>query len=189
LAPSQYLGQIMKLMPDYRAQYLETNYLTSTAIILKYRVPLAEIIIDFYDKLKSVSSGFASMNYKFTDFQKSDLVKMDILIGGEAVEPFSRIVPRESSYQEGKRVVEKLKDIMPPQLFSLALQAAIGGKIIARETIKARRKDVTGYLYGGDVTRKKKLLEKQKRGKERLKETGSGRVEIPQEVYLEILKK
>ena len=127
------------------------------------------------------------MSYKFTGSQESDLVKLDILIGGETVEPFSRIVPRQSSYQEGKRVVEKLKEIMPPQLFTLALQAAIGGKIIARETIKARRKDVTGYLYGGDVSRKKKLLEKQKRGKERLKETG--RVEIPQEVYLEILKK
>ena len=187
LTPSQYIGQIMKLMPDYRAQYLETSYLSSETVILKYHIPLAEIIIDFYDKLKSISSGFASMNYKFIDFQESDLVKLDILIGGEVVEPFSRIVPRGSSYQEGKRVVEKLKEIMPLQLFTLALQAAIGGKIIARETIKARRKDVTGYLYGGDVTRKKKLLEKQKRGKERLKETG--RVEIPQEVYLEILKK
>lgn len=187
LAPTQYLGQIMRLMADYRAQYLETNYLSSETVILKYRVPLAEIIIDFYDKLKSISSGFASMNYKFTDFEESDLVKLDILIGGEPVEPFSRIVPRESAYQEGKRVVEKLKEIMPPQLFTLALQAAIGGKIIARETIKARRKDVTGYLYGGDVTRKKKLLEKQKRGKERMKKTS--RVEIPQEVYLEILKK
>ena len=187
LSPTQYLGQIMKLMPDYRAQYIETSYLSSETIILKYHVPLAEIIIDFYDKLKSISSGFASMNYKFTDFKESDLVKLDILIGGEPVEPFSRIVPRENSYQEGKRVVEKLKEIMPPQLFTLALQAAIGGKIIARETINARRKDVTGYLYGGDVTRKMKLLKKQKRGKERLKE--SGRVEIPQEVYLEILKK
>ena len=187
LIPAQYLGQIMKLMPDYRAQYLETSYLSPETVILKYRVPLAEIIVDFYDKLKSISSGFASMNYKFTGFQESDLVKLDILISGEPVEAFSRIVPRESSYQEGKRVVEKLKEIMPPQLFTLALQAAIGGKVIARETIRARRKDVTGYLYGGDVTRKMKLLEKQKRGKERLKETG--RVEIPQEVYLEILKK
>ena len=187
LSPVRYLGQIMKLMPEYRANYIETGYLTSEAVILKYRVPLAEIIIDFYDKLKSVSSGFASMNYKFAGFKESDLIRLDILVGGEAVEPFSRIVPRESAYQEGKRVVEKLKELMPPQLFNLPLQAAIGGKIIARETIKARRKDVTGYLYGGDVTRKKKLLEKQKRGKERLKETG--RVDIPQEVYLEILKK
>ncbi|MEK7203463.1 MAG: translation elongation factor 4 [Patescibacteria group bacterium] len=187
LTPAKYLGQIMKLMPEYRGEYLETSYLSSETVILKYKAPLAEIIIDFYDKLKSMSSGFASMNYKFVGFKQSDLVKLDILIGGEAVEAFSRIVPRLNAYQEGKRVVEKLKEVMPPQLFSLALQAAIGGKIIARETIKARRKDVTGYLYGGDVTRKKKLLEKQKRGKERLKETG--RVEIPQEVYLEILKK
>ena len=187
LTPAQYLGQIMKLVPEYRTDYLETSYLSSETVILKYRAPLAEIIIDFYDKLKSVSSGFASMNYRFAGFQESDLVKLDILIGGKEVEAFSRIVPRSKAYGEGKRVIEKLKQVMPPQLFSLALQAAIGGKIIARETIKARRKDVTGYLYGGDVTRKKKLLEKQKRGKERLKETG--RVEIPQEVYLEILKK
>ncbi len=187
LTPSRYLGQIMKLMPDYRANYLETNYLSSETVVLKYNVPLAEIIIDFYDKLKSISSGFASLNYKFIGFQESDLVRMDILVGGELIEPFSRIVPRQNAYEIGKRVVEKLKEIMPSQLFNLALQAAIGGKIIARETLKARRKDVTGYLYGGDVTRKKKLLEKQKRGKERLKE--SGRVEIPQNVYLEILKK
>ena len=187
LTPSQYIGAVMKLMPEYRADYTETSYLSSDTVILRYKVPLAEIIIDFYDRLKSVTSGFASMSYEFAGFQESDLVKLDILVGGDAVEAFSRIVPREKSYSEGKRVVEKLKEAMPPQLFSLALQAAIGGKIIARETIKARRKDVTGYLYGGDVTRKKKLLEKQKRGKERLKE--SGRVEIPQSVYLEILKK
>ncbi|MEK7659452.1 MAG: translation elongation factor 4 [Patescibacteria group bacterium] len=187
LTPSRHLGQIMKLMPECRAIHLETNYLSSETMVLKYRAPLAEIIIDFYDKLKSVSSGFASMSYRFAGFQESDLVKLDILVGGEVIEPFSRIVPRVNSYQEGKRMVEKLKEIMPPQLFNLALQAAIGGKIIARETIKARRKDVTGYLYGGDVTRKMKLLKKQKRGKERLKE--SGRVDIPQEVYLEILKK
>ncbi len=187
LAPSQYLGQIMRLMPEYRANYIETSYLSTDTVILKYKAPLAEIIIDFYDKLKSVSSGFASMSYKFIGFEESDLVKLDILVGGEPVEAFSRIVHRGNSYQEGKRVIEKLKKVMPPQLFTLALQAAIGGKIIARETIKARRKDVTGYLYGGDVTRKMKLLEKQKRGKERMKETG--RVEIPQEVYLEILKK
>lgn len=187
LTPSQYLGPIMKLMPDYRANYLETSYLSPGTAILKYKAPLAEIIIDFFDKLKSVTSGYASMSYKFTGFQESDLVKLDILVGGELVEPFSRIVPRSKAYGEGKRMVEKLKEIMPPQQFIVALQAAIGGKIIARETIKARRKDVTGYLYGGDVTRKKKLLERQKRGKERLKE--SGRVEIPQEVYLKILKK
>ncbi|TSC90711.1 MAG: GTP-binding protein LepA [Parcubacteria group bacterium Gr01-1014_2] len=187
LTPSRFIGGVMKLMAEYRANYFETSYLSTDTAILKYKAPLAEIIIDFYDKLKSISAGYASMNYKFTGFQETELIKLDILIGGEVVEPFSRIVPRENSYQEGKRVVEKLKEIMPPQLFTLALQAAIGGKVIARETIKARRKDVTGYLYGGDVTRKKKLLEKQKRGKERLK--GTGKVEIPQEIYLEILKK
>ncbi len=187
LSPSHYLGSIMKMMPEYRAEHIDTSYLSTDTVVLKYKAPLAEIIINFYDKLKSISSGFASMSYRVIGFEESDLVKLDILVGGEAVEAFSRIVPRLNSYEVGKRVVEKLKQIMPPQLFSLALQAAIGGKVIARETIKARRKDVTGYLYGGDVTRKKKLLEKQKRGKERLKETG--KVEIPQEVYLEILKR
>lgn len=186
LAPAQYLGQVMKLLAEYRSAYIDTHYLTTETVILKYKVPLAEIIIDFYDKLKSSTQGYASMSYKFAGFQDSDLVRLDILVGGELVEPFSRIVPREKAQDEGKRMIEKLKQIMPPQLFNLALQAAIGGKIIARETITARRKDVTGYLYGGDVTRKMKLLEKQKKGKEKLKERS--KVEIPQKVFLEMLK-
>ena len=187
VSSQNYLGQIMKLMNEYRSKYLTTDYLGSEAIILRYRIPLAEIIVDFYDRLKSISSGYASMNYKIIGFESANLIKLDILIAGEKIEPFSRIVPEEKSYQEGKRLVEKLKDIFPPQLFVVPLQAAVGSKILARETIKAKKKDVTGYLYGGDITRKMKLWKKQKRGKERLKERS--KVNIPQEVFLEILKK
>ena len=150
-------------------------------------MPLAEIVTDFYDKLKSVSSGYASMSYDLAGVQVADLVRLDIILAGDIVEPFSRIVPSETSYHVGREMVEKLKGIVPPQWFQVAIQAAIGGKIIARESIKARRKDVTGYLYGGDVTRKKKLLEKQKRGKKKMEE--SGKVNLPQEVFLQMLKR
>ncbi|MEK7507216.1 MAG: translation elongation factor 4 [Patescibacteria group bacterium] len=187
LSPASYLGSLMKLLGELRNQYLATDYLTKEIVILKYRVPLAEIVTDFYNQLKSVTSGYASMSYEPTGYQVSALVRLDILVAGDLVEPFSRMVPRSEAYDQGKEIVEKLKGIIPKQLFAVSLQAAIGGKIIARETISAMRKDVTGYLYGGDVTRKKKLLEKQKRGKARMKE--SGRVEIPQSVFLEMLKK
>lgn len=187
LTPESYMGQLLKLMAEYRSEYQTTEYLTKELVILKYRVPLAEIITDFYDRLKSVSSGYASMSYEPADYQASDLLRLDILVADELVEPFSKIVPKESAYYEGRRIVEKLKVVIPKQWFAVSLQAAIGGKVIARETISALRKDVTGYLYGGDITRKKKLLEKQKRGKKRMKE--SGKVNIPQEVFLEMLKK
>ncbi len=187
LSPVSYLGQLMKLMTEYRSSYKATDYLTKEVIILKYTVPLGEIITDFYDRLKSVSSGYASMSYEPIGYQASDLVRLDILVADDMVEPFSKIVPRELAYHEGKRIVEKLKTIIPRQWFAVSLQAAIGGKIIARETISAMRKDVTGYLYGGDVTRKNKLLDKQKRGKAKMKELG--KVDIPQTVFLEMLKK
>jgi GTP-binding protein LepA len=187
LGPHSYLGQLMTLVSNLRSEYKATEYLSKEVVVLKYVVPLSEIITDFYDQLKSVSSGYASMSYEPSSYQVSDLIRLDVLVAGDLVEPFSKIVPRSESYQEGKRLVEKLKKVIPRQLFAVSLQAAIGGKIIARETIAAMRKDVTGYLYGGDVTRKKKLLEKQKRGKARMKE--SGRVEIPQSVFLEMLKK
>lgn len=195
LAPVEYLGALMKFLSEIRNRYVGTDYLTKEVIILKYSVPLAEIVTDFYDRLKSVTSGYASMSYEPADYVVADLVRLDILVAGELVEPFSKMVPRQSAYDQGKKTVERLKDIIPRQLFSVSLQAAIGGsplsggtgKIIARETISAMRKDVTGYLYGGDITRKKKLLEKQKRGKAKMKEFG--RVEIPQEVFLEMLKK
>lgn len=187
LSPSEYLGSLMKLLADMRSQYVATDYLTKEIVILKYKVPLAEIVTDFYDKLKSISSGYASMSYEQADYQESDLVRLDILVAGDLVEPFSRMAPRSHAHDEGKRIVNRLKEIIPRQWFAVSLQAAIGGKIIAREDIRALRKDVTGYLYGGDITRKKKLLEKQKRGKAKMKE--SGRVNIPQSVFLEMLKK
>src|SRR3989344_2870989 len=187
LSPVAYMGQLMKLIAEARSQYIATDYLSKEVAILKYRVPLAEIITDFYDRLKSVSSGYASMSYEQAGYQESDLVRLDILAAGDMVEPFSKIAPSERAYHEGKRIVDKLKVTIPPQLFAVTLQAAIGGKIIAREDIRAMRKDVTGYLYGGDVTRKKKLLEKQKRGKQKMKERG--KVDIPQGVFLEMLKR
>ncbi len=187
LSPATYMGALMNLMTDYRSQYESTKYLTKETVILQYQVPLAEIITDFYDRLKSMSSGYASMNYEPSTYQTSDLVRLDILVAGDLVEPFSKIVPRSQAYQEGKRIVEKLKTIIPRQWFVVTLQAAIGGSIIARETLSAMRKDVTGYLYGGDITRKKKLLEKQKKGKKKMQARGN--VEIPQSVFLEMLKK
>ena len=187
LSPAAYLGSLMKLLTEMRSQYLATDYLTKEVVILKYQVPLAEIVTDFYDQLKSISSGYASMSYEPIGYEASDLVRLDILVAQDLVEPFSRMVPRTQAHDEGKKIVERLKNIIPKQLFAVSLQAAIGGKIIARETISAMRKDVTGYLYGGDITRKKKLLEKQKRGKARMKEFG--KVEIPQKVFLEMLKK
>lgn len=187
LSPVNYLGSLMKLLAELRSQYQATDYLTKEIVILKYRVPLAEIVMDFYDQLKSVTAGYASMSYAPAGYQAADLVRLDILVAGDSVEPFSRMLPRRRAFMEGKKIVEKLKTIIPRQLFAVSLQAAIGGKIIARETISALRKDVTGYLYGGDITRKKKLLEKQKRGKARMKEFG--KVEIPQSVFLEMLKK
>jgi len=187
LTPENYMGQLLKLMAEYRSGYETTEYVTKELVILKYRVPLAEIITDFYDRLKSVSSGYASMSYEPARYEPADLVRLDILVAGDSVEPFSKIVPHASAYQEGRRMVEKLKKVIPRQWFAVSLQAAIGGKIIARETISALRKDVTGYLYGGDVTRKKKLLEKQKKGKKKMKELG--RVNIPQKVFLEMLRR
>lgn len=187
ITPMAYWGAVMDLIGEYRSQYCSTEYLSKDVVRLVYEVPLGEIITDFYDRLKSVSSGYASMSYEPGGYRAANLIRLDILVAGDPVEPFSKIVPREQAERIGRGIVEKLKNIIPPQLFTVALQAAVGGKIVARETIKARRKDVTGYLYGGDVTRKKKLLEKQKRGKERMKK--EGKVNIPQKVFLEMLKK
>lgn len=185
--PKDKIGAIMKLAENSRAIYKSADYLSQDRVILTYEAPLINIIVDFYDNLKSVSSGFASMNYELIDFRKEDLIKVDILVGGERVEAFSKIVPRSESYENGKRIVAKLKDAIPRQNFAVALQAAISGKIIARETIKPFRKDVTAKLYGGDVSRKRKLLEKQKKGKKKMK--SFGKVDIPQEAFLSVLKK
>lgn len=187
IAPNSYLGSVMELVATYRNTYISTEYLGRETVVLKYEMPLSEVITDFYDKLKSVSSGYASMSYDLKGLQVNDLVRLDILIAGDLIEPFSRIVPDDKAYYEGRASVAKLKEVVPSQWFEVAIQAAVGGKILARESIKARRKDVTGYLYGGDVTRKMKLLKKQKEGKKRMKETG--RVNLPQEVFLKMLKR
>ena len=186
LVPTRFLGNVMKLMNNYRGSYQKTEYLGLDHQIIDFDIPLSDILIDFHDRLKSVSEGYASMNYQFIGFKPYDLVKLQVLVAGEPVEAFSKIVPRTLAYREGNAIVKKLKDIVPRQNFAVALQAAIGGKVIARETIPAMRKDVTGYLYGGDVSRKMKLLEKQKKGKK--KRAAFGRVELDSDVYLKMFR-
>ena len=187
ISPPQYMGAVMKLLEGARAQFKETRYLSEDKVRIAAEAPLAEVITNFFDTLKSISAGFASLNYELLDFRPGKLVRLDILIAGEMAEQFSRIIPEEKAYEEGRRLTTRLKELIPRQLFAVALQAAIGGKIVARETIPAMRKDVTGYLYGGDYTRKRKLLEKQKKGKKKLKE--SGRVKIPPSVFQDLLKR
>ncbi|MBL7053184.1 MAG: elongation factor 4 [Candidatus Portnoybacteria bacterium] len=187
ITPNQYLGQVIKLLEGTRGEYKDTQYLSPERVLIKYEVPLNEIIIDFYDKIKNSTAGYASMNYNILDYRTGDLVKMDILVAGENVEAFSRIIHKEKAHLDGRALVKRLKEVIPKQLFSVSIQASIGGNIIARETISAMRKDVTGYLYGGDYTRKKKLLEKQKKGKKRMKSLG--KINIPQEVFFKVLKK
>jgi len=187
LTPTVYVGSVMELISSIRNVYKGTDYLGKETALLKYEMPLSEIITDFYDKLKSVSSGYASMSYEPKSMQEGDLVRLDILIAKDLVEPFSRIVPRQFAYQEGRAMVTKLKEVVPPQMFEVSIQAAIGGKVIAADSIRAKKKDVTQHMYGGDITRKMKLWKKQKRGKARMKETG--RVNLPQEVFLKMLKR
>lgn len=187
LVPQKYIGGIMELITGRRGIYKNMEYLSNERVLITAEMPLANIIIDFYDKLKSISSGYASLNYQLLDFRPGDLVKLDILVANEKVEALSMIVHRIGAEAEGRSLVDKLKSLIPRQQFEIAIQAAIGGKIIARETISAVRKDVTKGLYGGDVTRKMKVLKKQKEGKKRLKRIGQ--VDIPQEAFLAILKK
>ncbi|HVZ11031.1 MAG TPA: translation elongation factor 4 [Candidatus Paceibacterota bacterium] len=187
ITPTSYVGSVMELVSTYRNTYHSTEYIGKETAILKYDMPLAEIVTDFYDKLKSVSSGYASMSYEPVGFQKGDLVRLDILIAGDMVEPFSRIVPRSAAFFEGRAMVAKLKEIIPQQMFEVSIQAAIGGKIVARETLRAHRKDVTQHMYGGDITRRMKLWKKQKEGKKRMKETG--RVNLSHDVFLKMLKR
>jgi len=186
ITPNRYIGKIVEILKNLRANYIKTDYLSPERAVLIYEIPLREIIVNLYDKIKSVSQGYASMNYKFLEFRGAELVKMDILIAGSKESAFSKIVPKEKAFTEGKALIKKLKETLPAQQFSVALQAVIGSNIIARETVKAKRKDVTGYLYGGDYSRKRKLLEKQKKGKKKLKEKGN--VRIPPKVFLEIFK-
>jgi GTP-binding protein LepA len=187
LTPSDYIGSIMEIVTQRRGISRDIKYLGSERVEMFFEMPLSSIIVDFYDKLKSVSSGYASLNYDYLELRAGDLVKVDILVGGEKIDALASIMHRSTAESEGRSLVSKLKGLIPRQQFEIAIQAAIGGKVIARETISALRKDVTGYLYGGDVTRKMKLLNKQKKGKKRMKKIG--KVDIPQEAFLAVLQK
>lgn len=186
ITPSEYVGAVMELCTERRGEFINMHYLSPSRVELHYSLPLSEVIFDFFDKLKAKTKGFASFDYELVGYKESDLVKLDIKIAGEVVDALSLIVHREKAYRRGKELVKRLREIIPRQLFEVPVQAAIGGRVIARETVRALRKDVLAKCYGGDVTRKKKLLEKQKEGKKRMKSLG--RVEIPQEAFLEILK-
>ncbi len=187
IVPKQYVGNTINLCEDKLGKQIEMRFLDEDRIILKYQLPLNEIATDFYDQLKSMSAGYASFDYEGPHYHPSDLVKMDILLNGKQVDALSLIVHKEKAYRVGKGLVEKLRKVIPRQQYEVAIQAAIGSRIIARETVKAFRKDVTAPLYGGDVTRKMKLLEKQKRGKKKMKQIGQ--VTVPQEAFYTILKK
>ena len=184
--PKEYVGNIMEICQNRRGIYIDMKYLDETRVTLIYEMPLNEIIYDFFDNLKSKTKGYASFDYEFKEYVRSELVKLDIHVNGEGVDALSFIVHKDSAYTKGKKMVEKLKIVIPRQLFAIPLQAVVGGKIIARETISAMRKDVLAKCYGGDITRKKKLLEKQKKGKKKMREIGN--VELPQEAFLSVLK-
>ncbi len=184
--PKEYVGNIMEICQRRRGIYIDMKYLDADRVTLIYEMPLNEIIYDFFDNLKSKTKGYASFDYEFKEYVRSELVKLDIHVNGESVDALSFIVHKDSAYNKGKKMVEKLKTVIPRQLFAIPLQAVVGGKIIARETISAMRKDVLAKCYGGDITRKKKLLEKQKKGKKKMREIGN--VELPQEAFLSVLK-
>lgn len=187
ITPREHMGGVIKLLENHRGVYQSTEYLQAERAIVRYQLPLSEVIMNFYDKLKSVSAGYASLNYIPVGFRRGDLVKLDVMIAGEKKESLSRIVPKEKAYNEGKNLASMLKKTLPKQQFAISIQAAIGSKILARETLSAMRKDVTAKLYGGDRTRKDKLLNKQKKGKKKMKELG--KVQIPSEVYIKLMRK
>lgn len=188
LCPSDMIGAVMSLLQDRRGVYITTEFVSEDRALLKYEVPLASLIVDFYDVLKSITSGYGSMNYELTGYKEANVVRMDVLVAEEPVDAFAVFVYRDEAEKVGRRIVNTLKESIPKQQFVIKLQAAIGGKIVASERISALRKDVTAKLYGGDVTRKRKLLEKQKKGKKKMMAQGSGKVRIPSETYLKVLK-
>jgi GTP-binding protein LepA len=184
--PNEFVGAILALCEEKRGVQREIKYLTPTRVMIIYELPLNEIVLDFYDRLKSISRGYASLDYEYLDYRKSDLIRLNIMINGEVVDALSLIIHKDKAYYRGRDLVSKMKEMIPRQMFEVAIQAAIGNKVIARETVKAMRKDVLAKCYGGDITRKRKLLEKQKEGKKRMKNVGN--VELPQEAFLAILK-
>ena len=187
VGPKDYAGNIMSLAQEYRGNLKSMEYLDETRVVRHYDLPMGEIIIDFYDRLKSATKGYATMNYDFKCYEPSDLVKLDIFINNEKVEALTRIVHRDKAYYLGREAVEKLKTLIPKQLFAIPIQAGLGTKIIARETISAMRKDVIAKCYGGDVSRKRKLLQKQKEGKKRMKAIGN--VEVPTSVFIDMISR
>lgn len=184
--PPEYVGTIMELCQDKRGEFVDLTYLEATRVRIEYSIPLNEIVYDFFDSLKSRTKGYASLDYEIVGYKKSDLVKLDIMLNGEVCDALSLIVHRDKAYARGRAIAEKLKEVIPRQMFEIPIQASIGGKVIARETVKAMRKDVLAKCYGGDITRKKKLLEKQKEGKKRMRQVGS--VQLPSEAFMSILK-